>query len=152
MEQIPEMENFIKDFATKLGWPDASVSIKDSQDETLEVSLSVYDAKLLIGSKGKNLEILEHLLKALLIKKFGVTLPIRIDVNNYRRERVSYLKEVAHSAAQQVSQTKKPFALPPMNAFERKVVHTELASRPDVITESEGEEKQRHIVVKSYEL
>jgi spoIIIJ-associated protein len=35
-----------------------------------------------------------------------------------------------------------------MSAYERKIIHAELADRSDVITESQGNGAERHIVIK----
>jgi spoIIIJ-associated protein len=71
-----------------------------------------------------------------------------IDVNNYRLERERLILELARAAAQKAAATKSDVELPPMNAYERRLVHTELATRPDIKTESIGEGKERRVVVK----
>lgn len=81
-------------------------------------------------------------------KKAGFEEMIYIDVNNYRRERERIIIELAKAAARKVLMTKNDVSLPAMNAYERRLVHTELATRPDVKTESKGEKKERCVVVK----
>lgn len=71
-----------------------------------------------------------------------------VDVNNYRRERERLLIELAKAAARKTLLNKENVDLPAMNAYERRLIHLELASRPDVKTESVGEGKERHVVVK----
>jgi len=71
-----------------------------------------------------------------------------LDVNNYRRERERLIAELAKAAARKVVMNKQEVKLPAMNAFERRIVHMELASRPDVKTESFGLGQERHIIVK----
>jgi spoIIIJ-associated protein len=61
------------------------------------------------------------------------------------------LRELARKAAREAVLKKKPVELPAMNAYERRVVHSELALRPDVMTESSGEEPNRRVVVKPLE-
>lgn len=74
---------------------------------------------------------------------------VHVDVNNYRKERERLIIEIAKAAARKVLLTKGDVQLPPMNAYERLLVHTELATRPDVKTESVGEKKDRCVVVKA---
>ena len=81
-------------------------------------------------------------------RKVGVTGMVYVDVNNYRKERERLIVEIAKAAARKVLVTKADVRLPPMNAYERRLVHTELATRPDVKTESVGERKERSVVVK----
>lgn len=71
-----------------------------------------------------------------------------VDVNNYRAEREQILVELARAAARRAAATRVSVGLPAMNAYERRLIHVELASRPDVSTESSGEGKERHVIVK----
>ncbi|MEK7463381.1 MAG: R3H domain-containing nucleic acid-binding protein, partial [Patescibacteria group bacterium] len=71
-----------------------------------------------------------------------------LDMNNYRREREHLISELAKAAARKVLMNKQEVQLPAMNAYERRIVHMELASRPDVKTESSGLGPERHIIVK----
>lgn len=73
--------------------------------------------------------------------------PVVIDVNNYRREREDLIVKLAKAAARKAALTKEEVSLPAMNAYERRLVHTELAMRPDVTTESVGT-ISRYVVVK----
>ncbi|MCL4405455.1 MAG: hypothetical protein M1361_00665 [Patescibacteria group bacterium] len=77
--------------------------------------------------------------------------PVLIDVNNYRRERENLIIELAKAAARKVVASKEEVSLPTMNAYERRLVHTELSTRPDVKTESVGEGNNRYVVVKLVE-
>lgn len=89
---------------------------------------------------------LEHLVKAM-AKKLNIE-KINVDVNNYKKERERLLVELAKAAARKVLAEKKDMELPAMNAYERRIVHVELATRPDIKTESIGEGADRHIVVR----
>lgn len=89
---------------------------------------------------------LEHLIK-IIAKKSGME-KVSVDVNNYKKERERLLMELAKAAARKVLAEKKDVELPAMNAYERRIVHVELATRPDVKTESVGEGPSRHIVVR----
>jgi len=71
-----------------------------------------------------------------------------VDVNSYRAEREQLLVELAKAAARKAAATRCEVELPVMNAYERRLVHVELASRPDVSTESLGEGRDRHVVVR----
>ncbi len=71
-----------------------------------------------------------------------------LDVNNYRRERERLIVELAKAAAHKVTLSKEEIQLPPMNAYERRLVHLEIACHPDLKTESVGEGKERRVVIK----
>lgn len=81
-------------------------------------------------------------------RRVGLESLVYVDINNYRKERERLIIEIAKAAARKVLLTKGDVQLPPMNAYERLLVHTELATRPDVKTESTGEKKDRCVVVK----
>ena len=76
---------------------------------------------------------------------------IFVDVNNYRKKREGLILELARAAARKSVAEKKEISLPPMNAYERRLVHVDLASRPDIKTESSGEGSSRCIVIKPIE-
>lgn len=74
--------------------------------------------------------------------------PIFVDINNYRKERENLIVEIAKAAARKATVSKEEVKLPAMNSYERRLVHTELSTRPDVKSESAGEGKERCVVVK----
>ncbi len=74
--------------------------------------------------------------------------PIFVDINNYRKERENLIVEIAKAAARKAIASKADVKLPAMNSYERRLVHTELATRPDIKSESTGEGKDRSVVVK----
>jgi len=70
-----------------------------------------------------------------------------VDINYYRRERERLIVELAKAAAKKAMMTKGEVPLPAMNAYERRLVHMEISTHPDLKTESKGEGKERHIVI-----
>lgn len=86
----------------------------------------------------------------LIAKKFDEG-PVVVDINNYQKEREKLIIELARAGAKKAVTTKSDVVLPPMNAYERRLVHTELAMRPDVKTESIGQGAARQVVVKFLE-
>jgi spoIIIJ-associated protein len=83
----------------------------------------------------------------LLAKKHDVY-PVLVDVNGYRKERERLILELARAAARRAVATKESVNLPVMNAYERRIIHAELSMRPDVITESVGNNRERYVMVK----
>ncbi|MDP2696227.1 MAG: R3H domain-containing nucleic acid-binding protein [bacterium] len=92
----------------------------------------------------------DHLAK-LMAKKENVD-RIFVDVNNYCVEREKLIVELAKAAARKVLLNKEEVQLPAMNSYERRLVHVELAARPDIKTESAGEGPGRYVVIKPLEL
>jgi spoIIIJ-associated protein len=107
-------------------------------------SLRIYDDA--IKNAARFLPALETALR--LVAKRNNLFLLHADINNYRREREKLIIELARAAARKVLLTKQEVELPPMNAYERRLVHVELVSRPDIKTESIGEGTERKVVVK----
>jgi len=121
----------------------------DSNRNVVAVSIYVPEnARFLIGKNGENLKALEHILRAMLLRNDKEIASLSVDVNDYRKAKSSEVINLAREAAVRVRNTKKAEALYPMSAYERRLVHAELASHPDVSTESIGDEPQRRVVIK----
>jgi len=125
-------------------------SSDDRKENAVVVSIQTpNDARFLIGKNGQNLKALEHVLRAMLVKD-GKEGTIVLDINDYRKSRADYLVDVAKQAVTRVRNTQKAEALFPMSAYERRIVHMELAACPDIATESIGAEPQRRVIIKPY--
>lgn len=137
-------ETFIKKLLELSGFVDWGVEI---DEEHKRGSVFIRDHQELIK---ENLPALvknfNHLIQ-LVAKKNGIT-PVFFDINNYRRERENLISELARAAARKVVATNQEIALPAMNAYERRLVHVELAAHPEVATESSGAGKDRHVTIR----
>ena len=71
-----------------------------------------------------------------------------VDLNYYRKERERLIAELARAAAKKATVTREEVELPPMNAYERRLVHLEITTHPDLKTESAGIGKERHVIIK----
>lgn len=134
---------------------DCQVQTKEETDDkgikALVVSVYTPDnARFLIGKNGQNLKSFEQILKAMFLKKIPAFNNIIVDVNDYKKSRANYVIDLAREAVMRVRSGQKAEALIPMSGFERRIVHMELASYPDIATESIGAEPNRRIVIKPY--
>lgn len=133
---------------------DCQVEIREEKDELNRVSpvAAIYmqeNARFLIGKNGQNLRALEHVIRAMLAKE-EMFKNLILDINDYKKTKANQVVETARQAVAKVRSTQKPEILLPMTAYERRIVHMELASYPDITTESIGQEPQRRIMVKLY--
>ena len=115
--------------------------------ENIELDILIKDPQILIGQQGQTLFELSRLLRIIINKKIKKDFYLDIDINNYKKNKVEYLKDLANSLAGQVAQTREKTILPPMPAYERRVIHTELAGRQDVATKSHGYGIDRCVVI-----
>lgn len=148
---IEQIKKTVQDFfkAMDLG---AEVKFQNIQGSNILVDLKMEDPQLLIGEGGQTLQDTQRLLRIILRKKAKPELPLYVDldINGYKKKKIDSLKEMAKTVADEVAITKKEKSLPIMSAYERRVVHAELASRNDVATGSIGQEPERRIVVRPY--
>jgi len=136
-----------KEFFEKTGF-ELELEFSPPAEETISINIKTKEPQILIGEGGQTLADIQHILKAVMRRKVENPFFISIDINEYRKRKEEYLKETARLMADEVALTKKEKELTPMPAYERRVVHMELASREDVITESMGEGAERRVIIK----
>jgi len=106
------------------------------------------DNGYLIGRRSRYLIALQILVSTAI---YNVTksmdINVIVDVAEYKQKRIDYLEGLAAQHARRVKETKKPIALSNLNAYERKIVHDKVASLKGVTTHSEGEGKDRHLII-----
>ena len=127
---------------------DENAQVESSAGEN-EISFSLKGEKLgkLIGFHGENIQALQMLLSGLKLRSEG---PIRmyLDIDGYKQNRNQAIIDLANKTAEQAVKIERNIHLDPMNAYDRRIVHTTLQNRDDVTTESTGEGEKRHVVVK----
>jgi len=100
----------------------------------------------LAGKQGEVLEALQELTRLAVQTRTGERSRLMLDVAGYRSARRTELVALAASAIATVQETGKELALDPLNAFERKVVHDQVAAA-GLTSDSRGVEPQRYVVV-----
>lgn len=126
-----------------------NTAIEASLDEDI-ISLKVPSTHLngfLIGSGGETLRSLQYLVSTTLKNNQAEMYRVNIDIADYKAQRADRLVKSITTNLQEVQQTGVEKALPPMNAADRRVVHNAVADYPDLDTRSEGEGRDRHIVI-----
>jgi len=141
---MEQWDSFVKKLVEGLGFRSFRVEINE---EFRHGAVFIDDIEPLSKDGVAHLvEDINHILQ-LIAKKNSVS-PFFFDINNYRREREVLITELARAAAQKVLATKAELSLPPMNSYERRLVHTALAHHPDVATESLGIGRDRYVVIR----
>lgn len=138
------------DMLVKMGYqPEAEVIEDESfQEGGIVCNLKIDDPGILIGQQGKNLIYLQHMIRLLVRKKTDEKVKFIVDINLYRKGKNESLVTMAKKLAEQVMREKKSIVLRPMSAYERRIIHMELAENADIETESIGENDSRRIVIK----
>ena len=105
------------------------------------------DLGKLVGDRGAVLEALQELTRLAVQQSLGSRSRLMLDVAGWRRSRRDELTELGTRTATEVLDSGQPVRLRPMTPFERKVVHDAVAGVKGVVSESEGEEPRRQVVV-----
>lgn len=105
------------------------------------------DLGILIGKHGQTLDAIQYLTNLVAHKEVSGHCHIVVDVENYRARREETLINLAKRLAVKVKRNRQKVSLEPMNAFERKIIHTALHDDTHIVTESAGDEPFRHIVI-----
>ena len=146
---LETIKKITKEFFGKTTF-EVEIEFLPQKDSTIPIHLKIEEPQILIGEGGQTLVEIQHLLKAILKRKISEPFFVDLDINGYKKKKIEYLKELARSLADEVALTKKEKILSPMPAYERRIVHLELAGRSDVTTESIGQEPERRVAIKPY--
>ena len=148
ISETGDIKKIIEDFFKKMTFG-VEIGTPELKEDTVFVNVKTDEPRILIGQNGQTLAEIQHLLKAILKRKLKKEqFYIDLDINDYKKKKIEYLKETAKLLADEVALTKEEKTLDPMPAYERRIIHLELAKREDVVTESVGEEPERRLVIK----
>lgn len=142
-------EEFLKGLLKSLN---VEAEIERSEDERyVTYNLKGDDLNDLIGHHGEAMLALTQIMSTICKNEDGKR--VLLDVENYRQKRKASLIELAKRTADKVAKTRRYFKFEPMDASERKVIHTALQDDDRVTTLSKGEEPNRYLIVfpKEYE-
>ncbi|MGE5312383.1 MAG: protein jag [Acidobacteriota bacterium] len=119
-----------------------------ADEEVIEMNIpSTHLNAFLIGQHGDTLRHLQHLVSGMLRGKDAELYRVNLDVADYKRQRYDRLREQAEEWAKKVRNSGERLDLRPMSPAERRVVHQAISDYSDLETHSEGEGRDRHIVL-----
>ena len=148
-EDIKKIKETAEEFFEKMTIDVLKLEVNSSGDiDVVDLDIKLEEPQILIGEHGQTLFELQRLLKTVLNKKLQKIFYLNLDINEYKKKKIEYLKDLAKDLADEVALNKEEKVLFPMPAYERRIIHTELSQRKDIITESQGEGQDRHIVIK----
>ena len=141
-----EIKKYILKIVKAMGI-DAKIESK-TREGTPYFSVIAPEISVLIGKSGRTIDALQTLTSQMINTELGTYYRFVLDVNDYKVHRKARIEKNAKYTAKEVAKSKVEAHLEPMNSFERRIVHSILTNSKDVITESEGEEPNRHVVIK----
>lgn len=148
-EKLDQAEKNVKTFfeaiINKLG-NNINYSI-EKKSNGLEISLSGDDAGFLIGYRGETMYAFQSIISTIANKGIDEKIRVWLDIEGYKEKRERTLQDLANRIARTVERTRKAVTLEPMQAYERKIIHSVLQDSKTVKTESIGEEPRRRVVI-----
>ncbi|MBC7836986.1 hypothetical protein H7X87_04420 [Acetobacteraceae bacterium] len=141
------LKQFVSELLSLLGIETESIDV--SSGHRTVVRISSKDSKDLIGPQGEHLRSLNTVARRLVETRHGEEASnFLIDVNDYHEEKMEGVRANARMLAQRARLFKHEVEMSPMSPYERLVVHELFTDDPEIQTESRGEGKFRHIVLK----
>ena len=140
------IKDFLKEIIENMGL-EVSFEVV-TKDERSTIKMYSNNNPIIIGKNGHTLKSLENLAKQKIQNDTGIFYKINLDVSNYKEKIQKSIERLAKNTAREVAKTKIPVALDNMTSYERRLVHNVLTDFKGVKTESEGEEPNRHVVIK----
>ncbi len=142
---IDNISKFMTEFLEKTE-ENAKFNVKISKS-TVYVDIESQEIGFLIGYRGETLYAFQNILSAVANKGIEQKVRVILDIEGYKAKREKALEELAEKIEKTVIKTRKSVTLEPMQAYERKIIHTKLQNSEKVETRSIGEEPRRRIVV-----
>ena len=125
----------------------------EEDDEGVHVLVETKDAGRLIGARGESLDSLQLLVNQMIFRqkepaKDNEYKRVILDVGGWRKQKEEDLKQQAEAWGKQVVESGKDLELEPMSPWQRRIVHMVVQGTTGVESESVGEGRDRHIVIK----
>ena len=152
LDETSETENQVKtlveELVNKMGL-ELDVTVEEQEDQFL-VDVTGTGAALLIGKRGESLDAFSFLVNNIYNKgkKHEEYKKVVVDSNNYKSKREDTLKILAERMAAKAVRENHDVRMEPMNANERRLIHSALSEHSKVETESFGNEPNRYVVIK----
>jgi spoIIIJ-associated protein len=142
----PEVAKLVVELVAKAGL-ELSARMTEA-DDRIVVDLAGADRELLVDRRGELIDALQYLVNRMARNTLGSVKRIQLESDGFRSDREDELREVALDAAERVRRTGEPVWLPPLNPYERRIVHVTLSRKSGVSTESEGDGFVKRVCVK----
>lgn len=151
--KISDIAEFLKEKLTELLNNMGIESQFETSVREEQINIKMYSDKnsILIGKNGQTLMAIQTVLRQMVHNEIGMYPYILLDVENYKEKKIGNLERTAKRIAKEVQKTKIDVSLDNMNSYERRIIHNALTKFKNISTTSEGEEPNRHIVIRYVE-
>jgi spoIIIJ-associated protein len=140
-------KKYIEDLLSFFGL-NIDVYATNSEDEVIELNIpSTHLNGFLIGQRGENMRAMQFLVSNALKNNGHEVTRVSVDVADYKKQRADRLAKKVEDWVKKVRESNEPVDLQPMNAADRRIVH-KVAAEAGLVSESVGEGRDRHVVIK----
>lgn len=122
--------------------------LENKEGESIDIALDTKDTGIVIGYHGDTMEGLQLVLSLCVARKLGRFVRVSLEVGDYKKNRTEWLKSLAEETKDRVISENKEIIIPELKSWERRVVHLLLENDREVMSESQGEGRDRVLVVK----
>lgn len=128
---------------------EGSYDVEETSD-ALNVSIDTEDAGRLIGFKGENLESLQLILNQMMSRKSKEKdfKRVLVDVSGWKKQKEEDLNDRAKAWIEEVKESGTEMELEPMPSWQRRIIHMAVEESESVESESIGEGRDRHLVIR----
>ncbi len=149
---MESVEAILKELLDAMGVPYSKIVRSEIAGQEIFSIETDGDARVLIGAHGDTVHALDTLARKIYESRFspedGEGAKFLVDVNEYRTKQIKDLQAKALMMAERARSFQYDVELSPMSAYERLIIHTTLQDAPNVKTESQGEGRNRRVVIK----
>lgn len=147
-ESILYAKKYLEDLLSFFGL-NTDIYATNSDDEVIELHVpSTHLNGFLIGHNAETMRAMQFIVSTSLRNKDYAVSRVNVDIAGYKKARADRLTEKAQEWLEEVKKSGKDKTLEPMNAADRRTIH-KLAGEFGLATESVGEGRDRHIVLKA---
>lgn len=139
-------EEFLKNVLNAMNLTNLTVNV-EKDEKSINFDIEGEDVGYVIGRRGETLDALQYLTSLVANHAESDYLKVTVNTGNYREKREKTLEILGRKIAFKVAKTGRKVALEPMNPYERRIIHTAVQKVNGVISESEGENANRHVVI-----
>ena len=145
-ESIVFAKKYLEDILSFFG---LNIDVYATHDEDV-IELSVPSTRMngfLIGQRGDTMRSLQFMVSAALKNNDYEITRVNVDIADYKKNRQDRLAVKVEEWIKKVVDSKQDMSLKPMNAADRRIVHKVAGEDSRVSTESDGEGRDRHVVI-----
>ena len=144
-QSVEFAQKFLQDIISFFG-ENIAVTAK-VEDDIIELYIESSDINsILIGRNAETLRSLQYMVSTALRNKNAELVRVNVDVADYKKQREEKIAEKARGWIEEVRATGDSY-IARINAADRRIVHRVAQEYSDIQTFSEGEGRDRHLII-----